>query len=213
MRRLRFILYNAEIERVPRELWREPAIVNDSRRRRRHPSKILLYSPIHYTAMIKHGIDPSNRGRPDITLDILRIILNHPLTKSLDTEIYVSTVEGVKFWVNPETRIPHNYFQFEGLMIQLLEKGMVPPDDGRFLRLVEEIPIQNCIGLESNGEPIESIKKLPEELCIVIGAFQKGSLREHNLPIEQWISVSNEDLLAHIATCIFLTKLEEICRR
>jgi len=128
--------------------------------------------------MVRHGIDVYRRGRPDITQDILKTICNHPFTRENRVSIYLYTVEGKTIWVNPETRIPHDYYRFEGLMIQLLEKGMVPPDDGRFMRIVDK-PLKELLGektliLHEKGEEMPLEKEFYDGSTVVIGGFQKG---------------------------------------
>ncbi len=208
---LTILIYGAEIEAVPRELWQEPAIRNDSKRRRRHPGKILLYTPVHHDAMVRHGIDVYRRGRPDITQDILKTICNHPFTRENRVSIYLYTVEGRTIWVNPETRIPHDYYRFEGLMIQLLEKGMVPPDDGRFMKIVYT-PLGEILGdkvfiLHEEGEEMPPDKEYYDGSTLVIGGFQKGDFDPEILGRGRKISIYREPLYASTAMCIFLTRI------
>ncbi len=211
MKKIRIIIADAQIEPIPKELWHEKAIINDSRRRKRHPSKILLYSPIHYTAMVKNKIDIIKRGRPDITQDILKAITNHPIKDYIELEIYVHTIENKIFWVNKNTRIPHNYYQFEGLMIQLLEKGSIPPEKGNLIKIIDN-PLDGILGnnpyiLDENGRPIEDITFKEEDVTFVIGAFQKGEYSEsyHNKGFR--ISIYEKPLYSSTATCILLTHL------
>jgi len=210
--KLRFIIADAQLEIVPEVLWNEPAVLKDSKRRKRHPSRILLYTPIHYTAMLKHNMDVERRGRPDITQDILKIILNHPLKNIVDIEIYIHTINNEVYWVNPETRLPHNFYQFEGLIVQLLRNGMVPPSSGQFMRKVDigigEIIDENTYLLHEEGEDIDVIDIQPNKTTtFVIGGFQKGDYSLEFQRIKRRASVFEKPLYAGTATCILLTRV------
>lgn len=65
--------------------------------------------------------DPVN-SRPDVIHQILLTLLDSPLNKSGNLQIYVHTERNVLFRVNPKTRIPRTYKRFAGLMVQLLHK-------------------------------------------------------------------------------------------
>jgi len=217
MKKIRIVIADAQLETIPKSLWNENAVKKDSRRRRRHPSKILLYTPIHYTAMIKHGIDIKKHGRPDITQDILKAITNHPLNREANIEIYIYTNQGEIFWVNSETRIPHNYYQFEGLMIQLIEKGKVPPDTGKFMKKMDinldEILKGRVYLLHERGKPIDEIE-IPKDTIatFIIGGFQEGEYSEQFQRIGDRISLYKESLYAGTAICILLTNLYNLIK-
>ncbi len=210
---MRIIIADAQIEPVPKELWGEPAVLKDSKRRKRHPSRILLYTPIHYTAMIRHGLDIRRRGRPDITHDILKTILNHPIKDSIDLEIYIHTIQDILIWVNPDTRIPHNYYQFEGIMIQLLKHGKIPPEDGTLLKRLDYSIDKLLKGpiylLSEDGENMEKvIDKLDiGNTVFIIGGFQEGDFSKKYRNIKNRISIYERPLYASTATCIFLTEI------
>ena len=212
MDKIRILIADAEIDPVPEKLWKHPAIVSDSKRRRRHPSKILLYIPIHYTAMIEHNIPLERFGRPDITHRLLLTILDHPLNKRGMLEIYVYTRNrGELIWVNPEVRLPLDYYRFEGLMIQLLEKGQIPPKTGELIRIIRDKTLEDIvlkpIILERDGKIFTEYD--PETLIgrtLIVGAFQRGdySIRIKKLTDES-ISVFKQTLLASTAISILLT--------
>ena len=212
MNKIKILIADAQLETVPERLWNENAVKKDSRRRKRHPSKILLYTPIHYTAMLRHGIDIKKHGRPDITQDILKTITNHPLNREVEIEIYIYTNKEELFWVNSETRIPHNYYQFEGLMVQLLEKGMVPPDTGEFMRRldhsIEDLLEGETYLLHEEGRNIDEVElPIDKTITFIIGGFQEGDYSERFQRIRNRVSVYKEPLYAGTATCILLTKL------
>lgn len=65
--------------------------------------------------------DPIN-SRPDVIHQILLTLLDSPLNKSGNMQIYIHTERNVLFKVNPKTRIPRTFKRFAGLMVQLLHK-------------------------------------------------------------------------------------------
>ena len=211
MKKIKIIIADAQLDPVPPSLWKHPSVVSDSKRRRRHPSKILLYIPIHYTAMKEYGLSMERYGRPDITHRILLSILDHPLTKLGYTEIYIYTRDKKIIWVNPVIRLPLDFYRFEGLIIQLLEKKMIPPEDGSLMRILDDIKltklIKNPVVLTSRGEYISKfeVKRLLRR-SVIVGAFQRGEYSSEIISLDgEYISVYNETLLASTAINIFLT--------
>ena len=63
---LTLMLAEAEIELMPVELARHPAVIAHARQRRKQPTKILLDSNYHHPAMTNLP-EGRRRGRPDIT--------------------------------------------------------------------------------------------------------------------------------------------------
>jgi|Deesub1362A_J573_1020465.scaffolds.fasta_scaffold00001_533 rRNA small subunit pseudouridine methyltransferase Nep1 len=215
MKKTRIVFVEASLEPVPRKLWNHPSVESDSKRRRRHPSKILLYIPIHYTAMKDHGISTVKRGRPDIVHRLLIMTLDSPLCKGGLLEIYIHTLDDKIIWVNPDMRVPLDYYRFEGLMIQLLRKGRVPPEKEPILMKIIDSKLEDVFReknrkvylLSVEGEPID-IRKTIEILgeTIVIGAFQEGEFREEIASYSDMrISISPYNHHASTAACNILT--------
>jgi len=208
---IRIIIADAQLDPIPAKLWKHSSVISDSKRRRRHPSGILLYTPIHYTAMVEGGIPLEKYGRPDITHRILLSVLDHPLTKQGYTEIYIYTRDRKIVWVNPIIRLPLDFYRFEGLIIQLLEKKCIPPEDGSFMRLVDNIELNKLIErpviLSPRGEYIGKFEV--ESLMgrtVIIGAFQRGNYSSEIVSLDgEYVSVYKETLLASTAINIFLT--------
>ena len=215
MKKTRVVFVEASLEAVPEKLWRHPSVESDSKRRKRHPSKILLYIPIHYTAMKDHGIPTVKRGRPDIIHRLLIMTLDSPMCKEGLLEIFIHTWDDKLIWVNPDMRVPLDYYRFEGLIIQLLRKGRVPPDKEPVLMKVVDKTLEEVL-LEGNrevyllsvdGEDID-IHKAINILgdTIVIGAFQEGDFREDIASYADLrISISPYNHHASTAACSILT--------
>lgn len=210
-RKIRIIIADTQLDPIPPKLWKHPSVVSDSKRRRRHPSKILLYIPIHYTAMKDYGIPLDKYGRPDITHRILLSVLDHPITKLGHTEIYIHTRKGDIIWINPIARLPLDYYRFEGLIIQLLEKKKIPPEEGTLMKLLEEKRLEelvdNPVILSPEGKDISTFKASKFlNRSVIVGGFQRGEYSEEILALDgENISVYRETLLASTAISIFLT--------
>jgi rRNA small subunit pseudouridine methyltransferase Nep1 len=211
MKKIRVVVADAQLDPIPPSLWKHPSVISDSKRRRRHPSKILLYIPIHYTAMKEYGIPMEKYGRPDITHRILLSVLDHPLTKLGYTEIYIYTRDKKIIWVNPTIRLPLDFYRFEGLIIQLLKKKSIPPEDGSLMRIIDNMNlgelIKKPIILTTQGEYINKFKI--EKLLgrtVIVGAFQRGDYSDEITSLNgEYVSVYKETLLASTALNIFLT--------
>merc|ERR1719401_216331 len=72
----------------------------------------------------KHKKDPS-LYRPDICHQELLALLDSPINKAGNLQIYIRTNKNVLIYVNPMTRIPRTFRRFSGLMVQLLHKFKV----------------------------------------------------------------------------------------
>ena len=216
--KLSILVADASIEIVPKELWGHQSVKSDSKRRRRSPEKILLYLPIHFRALIDKGYSLEKRGRPDIAHRILLQVLGHPLNKmGLIKDIYVHTIENKIFWVNPLTRLPLDYYRFEGLIVQLFKEGRVPKDgeekfmvllDTRLNDLLEKYR-GNIVLLSREGVDAWRIN-LGELLgkLIIIGGFQEGEIDKDilgNADIK--ISLGDYTLHASVAICTFLSMI------
>lgn len=211
------IFVEASLEKIPKTLWKHPSVISDSKRRRRHPSKILLYVPIHYTALKKYNIPTGKKGRPDILHRSLITALDSPFNKEGQLNIYVHTQENILISVNSSIRIPLNYYRFEGLMIQLLEEGRIPPNGKDSLMKIEDTSLLEFIRknkrdiyiLSRRGKMIN--KEIVSNMMgnsILIGAFQDGEIsREIMKEANHVISISPYTHLASTVTCYLLTYL------
>ena len=211
------IFVEASLEKIPEILWKHPSVVSDSKRRKRHPSKILLYIPIHYTALKEYNIPITKKGRPDILHRSLITALDSPFNKEKQLDIYIHTQENILISVNPSMRIPFNYYRFEGLMIQLLEEKRIPPNEKDNLMKVEDINLLDFLRknkrdiylLSRRGDMIN--KEIASNMIgssILIGAFQNGEIsKEIMKEANHVISISPYTHLASTVTCYLLTYL------
>ncbi len=215
MKKTRIVFVEASLEPVPKSLWRHPSVESDSKRRRRHPSRILLYIPIHYTAMKDNGVSIVKRGRPDILHRMLIMTLDSPLARERLLEIYVHTIDNKIIWVNPEMRVPLDYYRFEGIVIQLFKKGVIPPDGDPIFMKIIDTDLRDL--LKDNGRRMyllskdgveANVDKAKEMIgnTIVVGAFQEGEFRRDIIDLaDEKISISPYTQHASTAVCSILT--------
>jgi rRNA small subunit pseudouridine methyltransferase Nep1 len=141
---LTLVLAEAEVELMPVELSRHPAVIAHARQRGKQPTQILLDSNYHHAAM-NNLPEGRRRGRPDITHLFLLTALESIVNKQGQLNVIVHTRDDTVITVNPETRIMRNYERFLGLMEKLFEKHIVPDEKQPLLSLKQNIPLKQVI--------------------------------------------------------------------
>ena len=214
-------LVEAALQLVPKELWGERSVQADAERRGRRPDQFLLDVSIHYDAMVKHG-GVGKRGRPDILHLSLLTALDSPLNQMGYLKTYIHTLEDIVISIDPKTRLPRSYPRFEGLMVQLLREGHVPPKPPYFLEVLEEdletllerVEAKRKIVFSRSGrltDPrrIFSKESIEEGVSLLIGAFQRGSISEEILSLaDEVISISRFPLSTHLTVSRVLAEIE-----
>ncbi|KAL9184553.1 hypothetical protein ACHAXT_012523 [Thalassiosira profunda] len=152
--------------------------------------------------------------RPDICHQELLALLDSPLNKSGNLQVYIRTSRNVLIELHPSVRIPRTYKRFAGLMVQLLHKMKIKAsENGTTLMKViknpfsQHLPVGTHVyGMSCQGtlySPAGLAKALvpaaPEEgeaqVCFVIGAMAAGHVTTEDHPyIEKMISVSEYPL-------------------
>ena len=208
---LLFVLAEAAIERVPKELWRHPAIVKTARVRRKRPGAMLLDRSLHHSAM--RGLpNAEKRGRPDIAHTTLLAVMGSPLNKAGLLRTYVHTIDGHVITIDPATRLPRNYNRFVGLIEQLYEEGQVPPGGPplltikreRLAELVERLEPSRIIAFTRLGEPMtveEAMRGLAglEKPMVIVGGFPHGHFSDEVLSLaDELICIDREGLDAWV---------------
>jgi len=186
---LTLILAEAELELMPAELTRHPAVIAHARQRRKQPTQILLDSNYHHPAMTTLP-EGRRRGRPDITHLFLLTTLESIVNKQGQLNIIIHTRNDMLITVNPETRIMRNYERFLGLIETLFEKHVVPDEQHPLLTLRQNIPLPQAIEqlhadviitFSKDGSSIilsdyfnELKKQKKQHLLCIIGGFPSG---------------------------------------
>jgi rRNA small subunit pseudouridine methyltransferase Nep1 len=223
-RKYGFIILEGSLELVPKELHSHPSVIASSKRRRKKSGEIILDKSLHYKAMITRGLrDVEKRGRPDIVHHLLLNLLESPLNKSgLVSSIYLHTVTGSIYRVDPSTRIPRNYNRFIGLMEQVLKTGKAPPDSPN--PLIEELDIKLeelssmyrmfIVFEEGCRNPVDGLTRALSRngVLIGIGGFPHGSIKSDIIELaDECFSLSDKPLEAitsmHIVLCIIESRI------
>lgn len=207
------ILVEAALERIPKELWRQPSVRRYAERREKPPGECLLDVSYHYSAMKKLP-EREKRGRPDIAHFSLLEALGSPLAKRGFLKVYLHTHEGVAIRVASGTRLPRNYERFLGLFEQVLKTGQAP-ETGNPLITARKESLSTLVGglghekiLLREKAPHVPLKQLAEiahragSAILLVGGFAHGDFSEVTVdladrefsiyyqPLEAWIVVS-----------------------
>jgi rRNA small subunit pseudouridine methyltransferase Nep1 len=187
---LTIVLAEAELERIPEELFHHPAILAHARQRGKKPQYILLDSNYDHAAMtnLQEG---RRRGRPDITHLFLLTVLESRVNKQEQLQVLIHTRNDALITINPQTRIMRNYDRFQGLIEQLFEKHVVPDEKHPLLQLTERVSLHQLVNEQSadlvivfstNGKPVilpeyfNGLKKQKKtDVLCIIGGFPSGS--------------------------------------
>jgi Uncharacterized conserved protein len=177
-----FLIAESSLELIPKEIINHPAIVSDSAKRGKDPSKIILDRAKHHFAMLKLP-NSTKRGRPDIIHSLLLVHQYSILAQNNLSKIFIHTIEDKIIEVNNKTRIPKNYNNFIGLIEQLYEKGSIIYAGEELLRL-KEIGLKdfiketnmNWIVFHEKGEKtdLKNLADILEQKIIIIGGFPHG---------------------------------------
>ncbi|RKO98163.1 hypothetical protein CXG81DRAFT_20455 [Caulochytrium protostelioides] len=180
----------------------------------------LLNCDDHQHFLRKNGKSYTNY-RPDITHQCLLTLLDSPLNKSGQLQVYIHTAKNVLIEVNPHIRIPRTYKRFSGLMVQLLHKLSIHATNGseKLLKVIKN-PIEDHLPAGarritmSGDAPTVRINKfvtsLPKDQPVVffVGGMAHGEDDFADHLIDQKISISEYSLSASV-TCSKLTNAFE----
>jgi rRNA small subunit pseudouridine methyltransferase Nep1 len=220
--KLNVVVAEAALELVPRELWRDPSVVSDSKRRGVEPSRILLDRSFHHRAMLKLE-DGFKRGRPDLVHAALLSITGSPLYTDGLVKIFVHTHGGLVVELEERTRIPKSYFRFRGLIEQILverpKTGLLRVQPASFEKLVSTIGSDSVVGLSTNGrsvsmEELSAIILAARNPCIVIGGFPHGHFARGTTDfLDELVRVHAKSLDAHVVASRVLYEVEKRVER
>lgn len=166
--------------------------------------------------------------RPDICHQELLALIDSPLNKAGQLQVYVRTNKNVLFEVNPSIRIPRTYKRFSGLIVQLLHKMKIKagntsttlmkviknpfsqhlPPGTRVYGMSCQGTLYSPNGLATALIPPEPTSDLPP-VCFIIGAMAAGHITVEDHPyIEKMISVSEYPLSGAAAISRILGGIE-----
>jgi rRNA small subunit pseudouridine methyltransferase Nep1 len=225
---LTLVLAEAEVELMPDEISRHPAVIGHARQRGKQPRQILLDSNYHHAAMTNLS-EGRRRGRPDIAHLFLLTALESIVNKQGQLNISIHTRHDQVITIDPQTRIMRNYERFLGLLEQLFENHDVPNKKQPLLSLQEHVSLKqvieeshadSVIALSSEGTPVvlqqyfSTLKKQKKQhlLCIV-GGFPSGQFHADIKTIaNEIISLYSEMLPAWTVASEILVNYGNMCR-
>jgi rRNA small subunit pseudouridine methyltransferase Nep1 len=205
------IIADAEIELIPDELLKFPAVRATARRRGKKPSECLLDSSLHYSAL-RHLKDGGRRGRADITHFCLLLALDSIANRKGMLHTFVHTRNDLVMEFSPDVRLPKNYNRFAGLMEDVLVNGGVWSEGRQLISLKKESlkSLLERLGgraylLEEDGKQFSSFASL-RDATVIIGGFPHGSFISDVGNMCRRISISGEKLMAWSAVSIVLAR-------
>jgi rRNA small subunit pseudouridine methyltransferase Nep1 len=219
---LNFILAESALELVPKEIWRHPAVVSDSRRRGLEPGEMLLDRSFHHTAMTRLR-DSEKRGRPDLVHVALLSVTGTPLYLEGKVRVNVHTCSGSVIELAEKTRIPKSYLRFRGLMEKcLIERpasGLLAYHEMSFPQLLRKIGPDRTFGLTVRGRQVD-LRDFGGEVaaaknpCVVVGGFPHGHFSaEVEKSVDEVVRVDPRPLEAHVVAARVVYEVERAAGR
>ena len=215
---LSFVLAEAALELVPKEIWRKPAVAADARRRGKEPGDVLLDRSFHHSAMASLR-EAEKRGRPDLVHAVLLSVTGTPLYLDGEVKVWIHTGAGMAVEVAEKTRVPKNYIRFRGLMEEALAGapggGLVKAKALGMKELVRELRADRVFGLSvlgskgsAEGLAAEAVaRKAP---AVVVGGFPRGHFsRETMGAIDELVRIHPRPLEAHVVAARVVYEIEK----
>ena len=216
--KLNVVIAEAALELIPRELWGDPSVVSDSRRRGVEPSRILLDRSFHHRAMLRLK-EGEKRGRPDLVHMTLLSITGAPLYTDGLVKAFIHTCGNLVIEVEEKTRIPKSYFRFRGLMEQALaekpSRGLLRVHTADFEALTKEIGSDSVIGLSTRGravsmEELATMFSAAKNPSMVVGGFAHGHFSTKTTrAMDELVRIHEKPLDAHVVTSRVLYEVEK----
>jgi rRNA small subunit pseudouridine methyltransferase Nep1 len=217
--KLNFVLAEAALELVPKELWKSQAVVSDARRRGADASRILLDRSFHHSAMSRLR-DSEKRGRPDLVHEAVLSVTGTPLFLDGSVSLFVHTNADLVLEVAEKTRIPKSYYRFRGLMEKLLSERsdgeLVKIYPGTMRELVrKKISPDAIFGLSVQGRQT-SLEELVEKVraaknpCVLVGGFPRGHFSPETLSLaDELVRIHARPLEAHVVAARVVYEVEK----
>ncbi len=222
-----FVLAESSLELVPFELQHHTSVVSHARRRKKHPSEILLDNSWHFAAMKKIK-DELKRGRPDIVHFSILEATAIPLYLQNKMKFFVHTTDDKVISFGKNVRLPKSYHRFANLIEKLYQEKQIMANrstnhddpnmlleikEQTFTELVDEINPSKIIGLSTQGRSSTYEKiaaEISDNMCIVLGGFQKGHFSDsvtHQL--DDLYSIGTESFESHVVVARILYEYEK----
>ena len=219
--KLSFVLTEAALELVPKEVRKNASVVNEARRREVDASRMLLDRSLHQSAM--DGLrDSEKRGRPDLVHLALLSVTGTPLYLDGGVKVFLQTHDGNLLEFAEKTRIPKSYLRFRGLMEKILveESGaeLVEFEKGNLKDLLNRIEPDLVCGLSVQGKSTR-LPDLASRLasigrpCVLVGGFSNGHFTKETLQfVDELVRIDERPLEAHVVASRLVYEVEKATR-
>jgi rRNA small subunit pseudouridine methyltransferase Nep1 len=215
---LNFVLAESALELVPKEIWRSPSVVSDSKRREKEAGELLLDRTFHHAAMTRLR-DSEKRGRPDLVHVALLSVTGTPLYLDGMVKVFVHTCSDVVLEIAEKTRIPKNYIRFRGLMEEALvdrpQGGLVAARSLGIEELARKISGDMVFGLSVQGRKTTAGELAGEivaarDPCVIVGGFPHGHFSAETLEVvDDLVRIHPRPLEAHIVASRVVYEVEK----
>ena len=192
---LTILLAEASIESFPEELMKDMKVRNYFSKLKKSPSEVMFDVNFHnqFTEDLK---DVDRRGRPDIVHFTLLSCFGSILARVGRLQVIIHTYDDKVITLDPEIRLPKSIERFNGLILQLLKDGRLPPSGDQILMKLRESSLPDLvkdlrkkhdviIEFSVKGEQLSSLEysKIIFESTnplLIFGAFPHGEIK--NIP-------------------------------
>ncbi|MEM0139853.1 MAG: 16S rRNA methyltransferase [Ferroplasma sp.] len=180
---LRIIIADAELQLIPKVMWRDQAIKKIALKNHKETAEIILDSNYMHTSIEKYFPGESTRlGRPDIIYLFLQMAMESILNKSHKMEIYIHTRDNYIISINPDTNLPRSYNRFIGLFEDLYKKKSIEFNGNTLLSIKEGSLIDlvkamdgYTFALSPHGKDSTMSEIISQNnINVIIGGFSQG---------------------------------------
>lgn len=183
-----FLLAEAELERMPRELWKHPKVVTRAKKRRREAADLLLDQAADHEAM-RTLPEGDRRGRPDIAQIWALLVMDSLVARHGQARALIHTRHDELIRIRPDARLPRNQAKTYQILEDLLRQGEVPlgkpiltMERNRTLESVVAELSGTKVLLDVGGEVARAARfsefAKAGDLSIVMGGFPRGTFRQ-----------------------------------
>ncbi|MCL4356009.1 MAG: ribosome biogenesis protein [Nitrososphaerota archaeon] len=215
---LSFVLAEAGLELVPKEIWRRPAVAADARRRGKEPAEMLLDRSFHHSAMASLR-DAEKRGRPDLVHATLLSVTGTPLYLDGRVKVWIHTSAGIAVEIAEKTRVPKSYIRFRGLMEEALagvtEGGLVRARAMGMKELARGLRPGRVFGLsvlgrQGSAEGLAAEVAAMKAPAVVVGGFPRGHFSGTTMAvIDELVRIHPRPLEAHVVAARVVYEVEK----
>lgn len=216
-----FLLAEAEVELMPRELQRHPKVLARAKKRRRAAEHLLLDQAADREAM-RDLPDGDRRGRPDIAHVWSLLVMDSLVARKGQARALVHTRNDELVRVRADARLPRSQPKLYQVLEDLLRQGEVPMgapvltlERGRTLESVVREEARGAKVLLDVGGELGRAARFAElaragDLTVVTGGFPRGSYRQAKREwFDRVVRVADEELTVWSAMVPVLAGCED----